>query len=78
MAKIDPKLLKMAFYGYIFITITSVDISNDPSCQNTAVSTPNILFETIFQMIFVEKSLNLGLKFTKGKHKIGISSEGHS
>ena len=78
MAKIDPKLLRMAFCGYIFITITSVDISNDTSCQNKTVPTSNNLFETIFQLIFVEKSLNLGFKFTKGKHKINIFFEGHS
>ena len=39
MAEIEQKWLKMAFVGYIFITITSVGISSDHSCQNTAVST---------------------------------------
>ena len=76
MAKIDPKCLKMAYNGYIFKTIASVGISNHPYCQFTAVSKSNTLIETILQCVLVEKVLNFGLKFTKGKHKIGIFSEG--
>ena len=38
----------------------------------------NILIETTFQRVLVEKDLFFGLKFTKGKQKIGICSEGHS
>ena len=76
MAKIDPKCLKMAYNGYIFITIAFIGISNHPSCQFTAFLTSNILIETVFQCVLVKKVLNFGLKFTKGKHKIGIFSEG--
>ena len=76
MAKIDPKCLIMAYNGYIVKTIASVGISNNASYQFTAVSPANILIETIFQCVLVEKVLNFGLKFTKGKHKIGIFSEG--
>ena len=76
MVKIDPKHLKMVYSGYIFIIIDSIGISNHPSCQFTAVLTSNILIETIFQSVLVEKVLNFGLKFTKGKHIIGRFSEG--
>ena len=78
MAEIEQKWLKMAFDGNIFITITSVGISNDHSCQNTVVPTSNIQIETIFPCVFLEKVLNFDPKITKGKHKIGIFSEGHN
>ena len=75
------KFQKFGFYCHIRATYSHKWFHHITLIQNESILPifcNDISIEAILSWFLVQKMLIFGLKFTKGKHKIGISSEGHS